>query len=284
MKRSKNVLRTPTEESNSALSQEDADNASVDSSNETSSLIEDNFNMTEDMYDREHWHRALLKAYARQLNWCLDDYNDPAALLKNDDQKLRVELDKCIPINIGSRRIWYELQREIRNFAKEGLLIPARNFLIPEGERWRNFSPGKQRRVTPRMQKYLHELFRTSTDEAFLARRLRRLMPNIEGQVTLHQIPLDWRCRRYLYEDEDHIHLMADRWYWKLLLRAEVIEPDRRPNSIAKVRVRYHRSEIPFNRPKQLLQSHLYYLMDAIDRNRQLTEPSERLLESIQWC
>ena len=282
-KKAKSLLQTPIEETNYALAQMCTEEVSEDSS-KTSSLVEDNFNIGEDIDDREQWHRSLLKAYARQLNWCLDGYNGPAALVKNGDQKLRVELDKCIPVDLGTRRLWYELQKEIRDFAETGLLIPARNFSIPEGERWKNYSTKRLRKVTARVQNYLAEILRLSTSDAMLAKRMRRLLPNVEDRVILRHVHTDWKCKRCLYENEELIRDMADKWYWKLLLRAEVVVPDRRPNSIAKVRVKYHRSEVPFNRPQKLLQSHLFYLMDAIERNRLLSEPPKRLAESTYWC
>jgi hypothetical protein len=248
--------------------------------------------LQENIYDREHWHRFLLRLGSRLVLSEFPDIVDPAAFSRWEvmsDTKLRVELDAVIPIPLGLRKVWYLLQEEVRRFKFKGLLIPVTNVAIPHRERWRNRTLEPSKVVSERVYNYLSDVVghNRAYDTIDTKYQMSYFFPLIRGRVTISFYSTNIRSLPIQHIEKSN-RRMYDKWYWEMLKDAERFEPDRRHGATSAIRIRYQHNP---NRWKKIWQgdkeswrSILFYIMSAIKRNGQLPEPPGGFGESTLRC
>ena len=244
------------------------------------------------IYDREHWHRFLLRLGSKLVLNDSPELPDPAAYTRWDVpsvSKLRVELDAGIPIPLGMRKVWYLLQNEVRQFRCKGLLIPTPNVNIPSRERWRNKTLEPTKLVSERVYEYLLEVagHNKAYDTKDTKYQMSYFFPLIRGRVTISSYPTEIKTLPVAAISKS-IKRKYDRWYWEVLKGAERIEPDRRHGSSFSIRVRYqyHPKDWwdAWKAPKEEWRTVLFYMKDAIDRNGHLPEPPQGWGEGPKRC
>jgi hypothetical protein len=230
---------------------------------------------SEDSFDREQWHRSVLKActdHASRLN--LNAYE---AIHFGFDEvtphKLRVELDADIQIPIEFRRLWYQLHLEIRHFGKTGLLCPITNPNLEASDHWRNNSKSRLRH-TP-----LNIYLRILAIPMSIAKTL--FHPQCQGKITLST---DTNTPSDLVGIESVIRHRYDQWYWdamRIAWRMD-IHPSSPRRAYSKLRGYRRREGIAMNGPEW--RAHHYFMWDAIKRNQTLREPPLWFKETNARC
>ena len=230
---------------------------------------------SEDSFDREKWHRSVLKActqHASKLN--LSIY-EPISFGFEEQKvhKLRVELDAEIPIPTNYRNLWYQIQYDIRRFYMLGLLFPVLNHSLEPNDHWRNNSKQNYRYIPQSI--YLRVL-------SVPISILKTLFPSdYKGKVTMiTETPNQSR----MVKDLVTIHQKYDLWYWKAMRMARKMDIDPSSPRRAYNKLRGHsRSEAhSMNAPEW--RAHHYYMWEAIQRNKFLREPPKVVMEEIARC
>jgi hypothetical protein len=230
---------------------------------------------SEDSFDREQWHRSVLKActnHASKLN--LSAYEP--IIFGFDEKvthKLRVELDMMIEIPIEYRRLWYRLHLEIRHFGKTGLLFPINNPILECTDHWRNNST-KHQRHTP-----LNIYIRLLSIPTSLMKTL--FHPQCQGKITLSTDPNNTES---IKDDASEIQQKYDQWYWDAMRTARRmdIHPSSPRRAYSKLRGHSRKEGLAMNGPEW--RAHHYYMWDAIKRNQILREPPSWFMKEPVRC
>ena len=258
---------------------------------QTDNIVMTNHLYADAIFDRNHWHRLLLKLGSRVVLTENPNLCDPEAYTRWDIQpvsKLKVELDTEIPIPLGMRKVWYCLLDEIRKFRHKGLLIPTTNNGISHSERWRNRTLDTVKIVSGRVYDYIQDVVEKSKayhsgDKRY---QLSYFFPRLKGRVTIMYYPTVPR-RLPVVEIEKAIRRKYDTWYWTSLRQAEKIEPDRRKGANSQIRIRYQHHPKEWRRmwdiPREEYRTTLFYMKDAIDRNGELSH-SPRNVGEVLCC
>ena len=231
---------------------------------------------SEDSFDREKWHRSVLKActqHASKLN--LSIY-EPISFVfeKQESQKLRVELDAEIPIPTSYRNIWYQIQNDIRRFNMLGLLFPVINHSLDPTDHWRNNSKQNYRCIPQSI--YLRVL-------SVPVSILKTLFPSdYKGKVTMITETPNLNSR--MIKDTVSIHQKYDLWYWKAMRMARRMDVDPSSPRRAYNRLRGHSRKEAHSMNAPEWRAHHYYMWEAIQRNKFLHEPPTAVMEEIARC
>ena len=231
---------------------------------------------SEDSFDREQWHRSVLKActnHASRLN--LSAYEPIMFGFENRiTHKLRVELDSMIQIPIEYRKIWYQLHLEIRHFGKTGLLFPISNPILDPSDHWRNNSRSNLRH-TP-LNIYLRIL---STPMSVIKTLFH---PYCKGKITLSTDPAN--AHDNLLGVQTIIQHKYDQWYWNAMriARRMDIDPSSPRRAYSKLRGHKRKEGLEMNGPNW--RAHHYFMWDAIKRNQTLREPPLWFREGVSRC
>ena len=231
---------------------------------------------SEDSFDREQWHRSVLKActnHASRLN--LSAYEPIMFGFENRiTHKLRVELDSMIQIPIEYRKIWYQLHLEIRHFGKTGLLFPISNPILDPSDHWRNNSRSNLRH-TP-LNIYLRIL---STPMSVIKTLFH---PYCKGKITLSTDPANAQVN--LLGVQTIIQHKYDQWYWNAMriARRMDIDPSSPRRAYSKLRGHKRKEGLEMNGPNW--RAHHYFMWDAIKRNQTLREPPHWFKEGVSRC
>ena len=231
---------------------------------------------SEDSFDREQWHRKVLKActnHASKLN--LSAY-EPITFGFEDKitHKLRVELDTCIQIPLEFRKLWYQLHLEIRHYGKTGLLFPITNPILDPEDHWRNNSRNPLRHVPVSI--YLRIL---SVPVSVMKTLFH---PQCRGKITLSTDPESLRTN--LLGDPIDIQRRYDQWYWKAMRTARRmdVDPSSPRRAYSKLRSHGRREGLAMNGPEW--RAHHYFMWDAIQRNQTLREPPVWFTKTTTRC
>jgi hypothetical protein len=231
---------------------------------------------SEDSFDKEKWHRSVLKActqHASKLN--LSIY-EPISFVfeKQESQKLKVELDAEIPIPTSYRNIWYQIQNDIRRFYMLGLLFPAINNSLDPTDHWRNNSKQNYRCIPQSI--YLRVL-------SVPVSILKTLFPSdYKGKVTMITETPNLNSR--MIKDTVSIHQKYDLWYWKAMRMARRMDVDPSSPRRAYNRLRGHSRKEAHSMSAPEWRAHHYYMWEAIQRNKLLHEPPTVVMEEIARC
>jgi hypothetical protein len=231
---------------------------------------------SEDSFDREQWHRSVLKActnHASKLN--LSAYEPIMFGFENiASHKLRVELDGEIRIPIEFRRLWYQLHLDIRHFGKTGLLFPISNPILDSRDHWRNNSKHHVRHVP------LNIYLRILTIPASVMKTL--FHPLCKGKITLSTDPEN--TRTILLGNHVEIQHKYDMWYWNAMrvARRMDIDPSSPRRAYSKLRGHGRKEGIAMNGPEW--RAHHFYMWNAIKRNQTLREPPLWYKETVPRC
>ena len=230
---------------------------------------------SEDSFDREQWHRSVLKActyHASRLD--LGKYQTLS--FETEDQRmhrLRVELDADIPVPIQYRTLWHQLQSDIRRFGYTGLLFPVVNNTLDNSDRWRNHSTQNNRHVPQSI--YVRVL-------SIPVRTLKSLFhPDLKGRVILST---DEKARQTPTMDGKDIHRKYDHWYWKAMRVARRMEMEPSSPRRAYSRLRGHSRREANMMNASEWRAHHYFMWDAIQRNKNLREPPQWLSQEVTRC
>jgi len=231
---------------------------------------------SEDSFDREQWHRTVLKActnHASKLN--LSVYEPIIFGFDNKTtRKLRVELDADIQIPIEFRKIWYQLHLEIRHFGQTGLLFPTSNPTLDITDHWRNNSRNHLRHIP------LNIYLRILSIPMSIVKTL--FHPFCKGKITLSTDSISNRTN--LIGIPSVIHHRYDQWYWEAMRTARRmdIHPSSPRRAYSKLRGYNRREGHAMNGPEW--RAHHYYMWNAIKRNQNLREPPLWFKETTNRC
>jgi hypothetical protein len=233
-------------------------------------------NSSEDSFDREQWHRTVLKActkHASMLN--LSAYEPIVFGFDNSlPHKLRVELDAMLPIPIEMRKVWYQLHLEIRNFGKTGLLFPTMNLSLDPTDHWRNNSKKHLRHVP------LSIYLRILSIPVSIMRTL--FHPRCQGKITMSTDPDNIQDSPIC--EPQVIHHKYDQWYWEAMRAARRM--DMHPSSPRRAysKLRGHISKEGKAKTGPEWRAHHFYMWDSIKRNQTLREPPEWFTKTTLNC
>jgi hypothetical protein len=229
---------------------------------------------SEDSFDRERWHRSVLKActqHASKLN--LSIYEPISFDSNRETHKLRVELDADIPIPTNYRTLWYQVQHDIRRFYKLGLLYPMTNHSLEPHEHWRNNSQQAYRYIPQGI--YLRILsVPTATLKTLFP-------PDYKGRVTM---VTDTPRTKITILDVSAIHKKYDLWYWTAMRTARTMDVDPSSPRRAYAKLRGHSRKEANNMNVSEWRAHHYYMWEAIQRNKLLREPPKVITEGVCRC
>jgi len=230
---------------------------------------------SEDSFDREQWHRTVLKACAYHASRLNLSVYEPIQYGFDEKtvHKLRVELDSIIQIPISFRKLWYQLHLEIRHFGKTGLLFPICNPALDINDHWRNNSKQHQRHVP--QQLYIRIL----SIPMSIMRTL--FHPLCQGKITLSTDP---NITHVSIGDSTKLQRQYDEWYWSAMRTARRmdIDPSSPRRAYSKLRGHGRREGLAMNGPEW--RTHHYLMWDAIKRNRNLREPPEWFNGTLPHC
>ena len=231
---------------------------------------------SEDSFDREKWHRSVLKActqHASKLN--LSIYEPISFGFEDHEvQRLRVELDAEIKIPTHYRTIWYQLQYDIRRFYMTGLLYPVTNQILIPSDHWRNNSRLNYRYIPHKI--YLRVL-------SIPISILKTLFPpDYKGKVTIvTDTPSE---HNNMVQDIITIHKKYDLWYWTAMRIARRMDIDPSSPRRAYTKLRGHNRKEAHRMNASEWRAHHFYMWEAIQRNKPLREPPQMVREEICRC
>ena len=233
-------------------------------------------NSSEDSFDREQWHRTVLKACTKHASMLNLSAYEPIKFGFDDilPHKLRVELDTMLPIPIELRKLWYQLHLEVRNFGKTGLLFPITNPTLDPGDHWRNNSKKHLRHVP------LSIYLRILSVPISIMRTL--FHPQCQGKVTMStdpDSPLNSpRCEPQV------IQQTYDQWYWEAMRAARRMDmhPSSPRRAYSKLRGHISKESVAKTGPEW--RAHHFYMWDSIRRNQTLREPPEWFTKTTLNC
>jgi hypothetical protein len=237
---------------------------------------EEDFSISsEDSFDREKWHRSVLKActyHASRLDF--GKYEPLSFEFDNHDtHRLKVELDSEIPIPIQFRTLWYQLQSDIRKFGSTGLLFPIFNHTINSSEHWRNNSILSNRNVP-------HGIYvRVLSLPIPILKSL--FHPEFKGKVTLST---NGSRKQNLLLNTKDIYKKYDNWYWKAMRVARKLEMEPSSPRRAYSKLRGHSRREANNMSDAEWRSHHYFMWDAIQRNKSLQKSPQWLTQGLNHC
>ena len=221
---------------------------------------------SEDSYDKEQWHRTVLKACTRHASRIDMSKLGPLPFVlqgTTPGRRLRVELDSMIPIPLSLRRLWYLLQHDIRTFTENGLLLPAEGGHLEDNDHWRNNNMVGYRRIPRGI------LVRAL---AMPPPQLRLLFhPACSGKVTLTAAPTA-RELGNLIGNESKIRQMYDKCYWKAIYNSQLMDVDPSSPRRAYGKIRAHDRRSATMMTGAQWRAHHYFMWDAIQRNRSASE------------
>jgi hypothetical protein len=235
---------------------------------------EEALDSSEDSFDREKWHRSVLKActqHASQLNL---SFYEPISFGFDDRiiSKLRVELDAEIPIPTQFRTLWYQLHHDIRKFYNVGLLYPITNDVLTLTDHWRNNNILGYRYL-PRSI-YMKVL-------SIPVSTFKTLFPSdYRGRVTLvmetpNQIPS---------QTTTEIFSKYDLWYWKAMRTARRMDMDPSSPRRAYNKLRGHSRKEAYEMTASEWRAHHFHMLEAIERNKLLREPPQMITKEFSRC
>jgi hypothetical protein len=231
---------------------------------------------SEDSFDRERWHRSVLKActqHASKLN--LSIYEPISfGFDKHESQKLRVELDAVMPIPTQYRALWHQIQNDIRRFHMLGLLFPATSHLLDPVDHWRNNSKQNYRYIPQSI--YLRVL-------SLPISILKTLFPpDYKGKVTMVTENPD--LYNSSIQGTAEIQKKYDLWYWSAMRIARRMDVDPSSPRRAYTKLRGHSRKEAQSMNASEWRAHHYYMWEAIQRNKSLREPPRMVTEEINRC
>ena len=240
------------------------------------SEIEETLDSSEDSFDREKWHRSVLKSCTQHASRLDLSIYEPISF-EVDNQivaKLRVELDAEIPIPTQYRTIWYQLHHDIRRFYMVGLLYPVTNDTLNQTDHWRNYSKLGYRYLPQSI--YLKVLSIPVTT-------MKTLFPSdYKGKVTLITEASNHRCNTI--QETAAIHNKYDLWYWKAMRTARRMDIDPSSPRRAYAKLRGHSRKEAQDMTASEWRAHHFYMWEAIERNKLLCEPPRVVIEEVRRC
>ena len=230
---------------------------------------------SEDSFDREQWHRTVLKActnHASKLNLSVYEPIE-YGFERKTVHKLRVELDQMIQIPIEVRTLWYRLHFEIRQFGKLGLLFPIMNPMLEHDDHWHNNAKGHLRNVPTSIYLRIVSLPMSVMRTLFHSRG--------QGRITLSTDPIEHRNH---IGDPQVLQRKYDQWYWEAMrvARRMDIDPSSPRRAYSKLRGHDRKKGSAMNIPEW--RSHHYFMWDAIKRNQTFREPPSWFRETVTRC
>ena len=231
---------------------------------------------SEDSFDRERWHRSVLKAcanHASKLN--LSTYEPIIFGFDNKEtHKLRVELDAEIQIPIELRRVWYQVHLEVRHFGKTGLLFPITNVMLEPRDHWRNNSRSHLRHTPLSIYSRILTLPMSVMKTMF--------HPQCQGKITLSTDT--GNSQTTILGVRSVIQHKYDQWYWNAMriARRMDIDPSSPRRAYTKLRGYGRKEGLAMNGPEW--RAHHFFMWDAIERNKSLREPPLWFKEIIPRC
>ena len=230
---------------------------------------------SEDSFNREQWHRTVLKACTNHASKLSFSTIEPIifGFDNKPPHKLRVELDMGIQIPIEYRELWYRLHLEIRHFGKTGLLFPTQNPMLENQDHWRNNSRNHIRH-TP-----LNIYLRLLSIPTSVVRTL--FHPRCKGKITLSTDPGQNQIKPGHTAD---IQRKYDQWYWNAMRTARRmdVDPSSPRRAYSKLRGHSRQEGMAMNGPAW--RAHHYFMWDAIQRNQSLREPPIWFMEQTLRC
>jgi hypothetical protein len=218
---------------------------------------------SEDSFDREKWHRSVLKACTQHASRLDLSLYEPIwfGFDVQNTHKLRVELDAEIPIPVEYRALWYQLQSDIRKYGTTGLLLPTANTKLESWEHWRNMSKQNFRNVPHNIYLRILSLPASIMRELFHPSCRGRI---ILGTATPKQVNLSSRNK---------LHRKYDTWYWRAMKIARRMEMEPSSPRRAYSKLKGHSRKEASQMTNAEWRAHHYFMWDAIQRNKVLKEP-----------
>jgi hypothetical protein len=219
---------------------------------------------SEDSFDREKWHRLVLKACTKHASKLDLSIYEPISFEPDNQtlQKLRVELDAEIPIPTQYRHLWYQIHDDIRKFYTLGLLYPVTSHILDHNDHWRNNSTYNNRYIPRNI--YLKVLLIPTSI-------LKTLFPSdYKGRVTM---VTDTPRTKITILDVSAIHKKYDLWYWTAMRTARTMDVDPSSPRRAYAKLRGYTRKEANNMTVSEWRAHHYYMWEAIQRNKLLREP-----------
>jgi hypothetical protein len=240
------------------------------------SEIEKELDSSEDSFDREKWHRSVLKACTQHASKLDLSIYEPISFGFDDQivSKLRVELDAEIPIPTQYRTIWYQIHHDIRKFYTTGLLYPINNNVLNQGDHWRNCSKLNYR--------YLPHSIYLKVLTVPMATMKTLFPPDYHGKVTMVTESPNHQCN--LIQDSTIIHNKYDLWYWKAICTARRMDIDPSSPRRAYAKLRGHNRREAQDMTTSEWRAHHFHMWEAIERNKLLRKPPLVVKEEVHRC
>ena len=237
---------------------------------------ENGYDSSEDSFDREKWHRSVLKACTQHASKLNLSFYEPISFGIEDRivSKLRVELDAEIPIPTQLRTLWYQLHHDIRKFYNVGLLYPITNDALTQTDHWRNNSILGYRYLPQGI--YMKVL-------SIPVSTLKTLFPSdYRGKVTMvMETP-----NRYDISNQSALEIFKkyDLWYWKAMRTARRMDVDPSSPRRAYNKLRGHSRKEAYDMTASEWRAHHFHMLEAIERNKLLCEPPQLITNEISRC
>jgi hypothetical protein len=253
---------------NNKEQQENEENENSDTENELDS--------SEDSFDKEKWHRSVLKACTQHASKLDLSIYEPISFGFDDRivSKLRVELDAEIPIPTQYRTIWYQIHHDIRKFYTTGLLYPIINNALNHDDHWRNCSKLNYR--------YLPHSIYLKVLTVPMATMKTLFPPDYHGKVTMVTESPNHQCNPI--QDVSMIHQKYDLWYWKAIRMARRMDIDPSSPRRAYAKLRGHSRREAQDMTISEWRAHHFHMWEAIERNKLLREPPLVVKEEVHRC
>ena len=231
---------------------------------------------SEDSFDKEKWHRSVLKACTQHASKLDLSIYEPISFGFDDRvvSKLRVELDADIPIPTQYRTIWYQIHYDIRKFFTTGLLYPIVNNALNQDDHWRNCSKLNYR--------YLPHSIYLKVLTVPMATMKTLFPPDYHGKVTMVTESPNQQCNPI--QDVSMIHDKYDLWYWKAIRMARRMDIDPSSPRRAYAKLRGHSRREAQDMTISEWRAHHFHMWEAIERNKLLREPPSVVKEEVHRC
>jgi hypothetical protein len=253
----------------------EGNNEQMDEAKEDSE-IEKELDSSEDSFDREKWHRSVLKACTQHASKLDLSIYEPISFGFEDQvvSKLTVELDAMIPIPTQYRTIWYQIHNDIKTFYTTGLLYPIINNALNHSDHWRNCSKLNYR--------YLPHNIYLKVLTIPMATMKTLFPPDYHGKVTMVTESPNHQCN--LIQDAVTIQGKYDLWYWRAIRMARRMDIDPSSPRRAYAKLRGHSRREAQNMNTSEWRAHHFHMWEAIERNKLLREPPSVVKEKVHRC